>query len=390
MSKKKSELHISQENAQSTIIILNNRIAELGAHSCHLNESLIRIQSLFDMIRNLPSDEEKKFKELEKVRLAWLQHVESISDNYKDTINKEKASGTAGATLGVGVAALGPSVMMGVATTFGVASTGTAISSLSGAVATKAALAWLGGGALSAGGGGIAAGQALIALSGPIGWAIAGTAIIASGVMYLITKSDNKRLENVYRLISERDIKKYQAAIADIDNRVKRMVKESSELNNASMEVIQFGTDYSKMSKDQKLQLGTYLNFMLSATQLLTVPIKDLQLSYPEEELEKFVKVHTIYGSSKNEVVKEKTKMKKLGESDVVDQYDYLTKHRPIVLSLCNLLYSIPLDDKDRRLLCDSFRKNKVFLEQSKIEKDTIRVDLFMLIKKMLDFQNGQ
>ena len=39
---------------------------------------------------------------------------------------------------------------MGVATTFGVASTGTAISALSGAAATNAALAWLGGGALAA------------------------------------------------------------------------------------------------------------------------------------------------------------------------------------------------------------------------------------------------
>ena len=40
------------------------------------------------------------------------------------------------------------------------ASTGTAISSLSGAAAKSAAWAWLGGGSVAAGGGGVAAGNA--------------------------------------------------------------------------------------------------------------------------------------------------------------------------------------------------------------------------------------
>ena len=40
---------------------------------------------------------------------------------------------------GVAVVTMGPTVAMGVATTFGVASTGTAISALSGAAATNAA-----------------------------------------------------------------------------------------------------------------------------------------------------------------------------------------------------------------------------------------------------------
>ena len=46
--------------------------------------------------------------------------------------------------------------------TYGAASTGTAIASLSGAAATNATLAWLGGGSLAAGGGGIAAGSAVL------------------------------------------------------------------------------------------------------------------------------------------------------------------------------------------------------------------------------------
>jgi excinuclease ABC subunit C len=103
----------------------------------------------------------------------------------------------AGIGAGVAVAALGPTAAMGIATTFGVASTGTAISALSGAAATNAALAWLGGGALAAGGGGMAAGSAFLALAGPIGWAIAGVAIISSGLMFWKTKSDKERFNAI-------------------------------------------------------------------------------------------------------------------------------------------------------------------------------------------------
>lgn len=83
---------------------------------------------------------------------------------------------------------------MGIATTFGVASTGTAISALSGAAATNAALAWLGGGALAVGGGGMAAGNAFLALAGPIGWAIAGVALVASGLMFWKSAMIRKKL----------------------------------------------------------------------------------------------------------------------------------------------------------------------------------------------------
>jgi hypothetical protein len=57
-----------------------------------------------------------------------------------------------------GAAAAGYGGAVGVATSIGAASTGTAISSLSGAAATNAMLAWFGGGAVVAGGGGMAVG----------------------------------------------------------------------------------------------------------------------------------------------------------------------------------------------------------------------------------------
>ncbi len=65
---------------------------------------------------------------------------------------------------GAGVGALASFGALGAVSTFATASTGTAIGTLSGAAATNATLAWLGGGSLAAGGFGMAGG--MVALGG--------------------------------------------------------------------------------------------------------------------------------------------------------------------------------------------------------------------------------
>lgn len=80
----------------------------------------------------------------------------------------EMGASTAGkiAVASTGVAAIAlcgvPAATTSAVMAFGAASTGTAISSLSGAAATNATLAWLGGGSLAAGGGGMAAGSVVL------------------------------------------------------------------------------------------------------------------------------------------------------------------------------------------------------------------------------------
>ena len=59
-----------------------------------------------------------------------------------------------------------PAVVSALVASLGTASTGTAISTLSGAAATKATLAWLGGGALATGGLGIAGGAVVLGVIG--------------------------------------------------------------------------------------------------------------------------------------------------------------------------------------------------------------------------------
>jgi len=67
-----------------------------------------------------------------------------------------------GLRLGLGAGKALASGSIGMAGRIGVASTGTAISELSGAAATNATLAWLGGGSLASGGGGMALGSLVL------------------------------------------------------------------------------------------------------------------------------------------------------------------------------------------------------------------------------------
>lgn len=147
MSRKKTKLQIAQEQAEKALSLTNKKIEELGVHTGGLYTALNSIQECFDQIRNVPSEKQLEYEKLKSIRLQWKQQVDKIDTDFKNAIAKNAGAGAAGIGAGVAVAALGPTAAMGIATTFGVASTGTAISTLSGAAATNAALAWLGGGA---------------------------------------------------------------------------------------------------------------------------------------------------------------------------------------------------------------------------------------------------
>lgn len=91
--------------------------------------------------------------------------------------------GISGAAIGTagGFAAAGATTSAVMA--LGTASTGTVISSLSGAAATNAVLAALGGGSIAAGGGGIALGSAIL------GGATLGVGLLVGGIIFNITGS---------------------------------------------------------------------------------------------------------------------------------------------------------------------------------------------------------
>lgn len=361
LKKKKSKLKIAQEQAEAAIKKTNKKIDELGGHTGSLYSTLNSIQELFDKIRNVPNEKQLQYKELRLVRLNWKQQAEKIESDYKITVAKNAGKGTAGIGAGVAVAALGPTAAMGVATTFGVASTGTAISTLSGAAATNAALAWLGGGALAAGGGGMVAGNFLLILAGPIGWTIAGVAFLGSGFLFWKSKSEQNRLEEIFTLISKRDIKSYELAIVELNERISRIKDEDIKLQNA-MEIIKsFGTDYNKMSVSQQYELGAYVNLMASSTQLLVNPIIGLNPKYDENDFNIFI-----------------------SDGRKKSNNNRCSEHKNLIISLSNLIYKIDLDDKDKKILLKSFKKNKKFLASMEISKKEFDISLFNIVSECL------
>ena len=358
--KKKSKLQQAQDKVQATIDLTNKTIEELGGHTSQLYDSLQIIQELFDKIRNIPNDKKLQYEDLNKIRLNWRQQVERIEKDYKETAIKN-AGIAAGAGLGVAVVTMGPTAAMGVATTFGVASTGTAISALSGAAATNAALAWLGGGALAAGGGGMVAGESFLTLAGPVGWAIAGVSLLASGLLFWKSSDDRKHLENVFTAISYRDIKTYELAIVEIKERIFRIIDESGKLNEAIENIQTFGLDYDLMTEVQQYALGSYVNLMLSSTQLLINPIKGLQPKYLMEDFEYFM------------ALKDRKAKKSICE-----------KYKDLIVSLANMLYKIDLDDRSKKLLWKSLRKNEKMLKSMDISKKEFDIDIMNAIFEAL------
>ena len=118
---------------------------------------------------------------------------------------------------------------LGLAFAFGTASTGTPIACLAGAAAENAALAWLGGGALSAGGGGMALGSAVL------GGATVGPAVLIFGIS--LAKEGEKRLTQAHEF-------------------EKKVLKEVRKLANFSLKLREKALDVRKLAQSCRVMAG--------------------------------------------------------------------------------------------------------------------------------------
>lgn len=131
----------------------------------------------FSQIKNIDFQNSVGMEELRGFNPNSPEFIDMKNTSFKA---KELATGAGGGLAAGGLAAIGAGSL---ATTIGVASTGTAIGTLSGAAATNATLAWLGGGALSAGGFGMAGGMAVL------GGIVAGPALAIGGA-FMASKAE--------------------------------------------------------------------------------------------------------------------------------------------------------------------------------------------------------
>ena len=155
----------------------NEEMDKLGILELNILNGFDKFADMIEQIQNRPKFKDIRIEgvELPKYNKEELQEV-SVGAGVLLGGLGGAAAGTAG-----GFAAAGATTSAVMA--LGTASTGTAIASLSGAAATNATLAALGGGALSAGGGGMALGSAVL------GGATLGVGLLAAGVIFNVTGS---------------------------------------------------------------------------------------------------------------------------------------------------------------------------------------------------------
>lgn len=165
-----------EEHTEELRMMLNNGLEELG--KIRLTALHNTVGRFIDCLKKMNQGAKaKEYEFLSEIDMdpEHIQEMESLDMKVEDAL---KVLTVGGGFAAVGIAAT-PAIVTGVVTSLCTASTGTAISTLSGAAAKGAVLAWLGGGTIAAGGGGIATGTVVLgALTG--GVAI-GAAVMAMG-----------------------------------------------------------------------------------------------------------------------------------------------------------------------------------------------------------------
>ena len=251
----------------------SEELMNLRKKECH--RTITEIEEMFSKVANTPKVFDKAFAEYK----AEFKIFTNILNDIREDVRRAnlQTSGTAGAGLmaGAGVATLAPTAAMAIATTFGTASTGTAISSLAGAAATRSALAWLGGGALAAGGGGMAAGNALLALAGPVGWGISGATLAGSALF--ARRKNAKIAEEANEKRKEIEVlnRQFKASLVEvkkliIETREHRygMIKQLKELKR---DMTSF--DYKMLDSEQKNKMISLKNHVESLSALMNKKI---------------------------------------------------------------------------------------------------------------------
>lgn len=231
------------------------------------------VEQLVNSIANHPKSFDSDLGEVTAHR-ASFKDAEGFARDELAAARASATSAGAGVAAGMAVASMAPSVALWVATTFGTASTGTAISALSGAAASQAALAWLGGGALAVGGGGTAAGSALLAMAGPIGWGIAGATLLTSIVLF--TKRKFEILDERQKELTA--VKQNTEKVSEMAAEVGALLAKTASLREKLSEqfgtcLAAYGSDYSKLCRDEQDGLAAMVNNTLALSRLLNVRI---------------------------------------------------------------------------------------------------------------------
>lgn len=253
--------------------ICKNALENLGKEKIEiLQTSITTFISLFEKIKNIELQDSAGLQELSKFKIDKHGIIELKEATL---IAESVAKGIVSGSVAGGAIAFGA---WSAATAFASASTGTAIATLSGAAATNATLAFFGGGAIAAGGLGMAAGTAVL------GGLVAGPALAVLGVVMAVHASEN--LDKSKINVSE--AQKFQEEVGilcdsceAISQRANLFFRIMSKLNCNFVPMLKQmetiidleGTDYSKYSDGAKKTIAASLSFAQAIKATLDTPL---------------------------------------------------------------------------------------------------------------------
>lgn len=258
-------------NAQR--LACGNSLTQLGKEKVYiLNSTTARFLDSFQQIKNVDFKESEGLEELQKFHLDENTFTEMQSlTKFAGFIAEGSIAGAAGGALaGFGA--------YSAAQALAVASTGTTISSLSGAAATNATLAFFGGGSIAAGGGGIAAGTVIL------GGLVAGPALMVMGLVTggAAKKNLNKAHTNMAEAVqTAAQLNKAGLQCETIRRRTYMFYNLLARLDAYFLPLIykmenivkNEGYDYQKYSKESQGLISSCVSVAVSVKSVLDTPL---------------------------------------------------------------------------------------------------------------------
>ena len=268
------------EARQST----NSQIKNFAEYKIEIfNNYLVKYMKIFEKIKNIDfKNDISKDYELS----INMQEFEKLKT---DVLNIKSF-------LGGGVASLGAGALAGFGAYGGVgllatASTGTAISTLSGAAATNATLAWLGGGSLASGGlgmagetmvlGGLVAGPALAVA----GWVMASEAEKAKNYAYTNLNKARAIEESNKTIILQ--LEKVSKLTDRLKNTIEKLVFYFNTMVNNLDALVDKNDNYKTYDEKEKTLVHHSLLMAQSIKNLINVPLMDEKGEIEEIEARK-------------------------------------------------------------------------------------------------------
>ena len=260
----KKQLETAREGCQGALERLGRRKLQV------MDTEMRRFAASFGRLKNVQLTDVPSMAAFPQAELQAMQ-LQSIGFEAIDALKTLAASGAAGATAGF--------VSYGAVGALATASTGAAISGLSGVAAANATLAWFGGGALSAGGMGMAGGAWILGsiVTGPV---------LAIGGMVMSAKSKEAlakakaQAAEVAKAIEQ--MKTIEAATSLIQTRAEQIFQILhglwEELRQALPQletIVSRETDWRRLHRDEQEAVAVITSLAYLLKQLIDAPLFD-------------------------------------------------------------------------------------------------------------------